>query len=63
MFAAIEVVVSPFLCRRLVDHQVISPADVERLHADVLRRFGAPGFAEEAGRPPRWSLDVRPASY
>lgn len=51
--AAIEALVSPFLYRRLVDHQVIGSADVERLYADVLRRFGAPAFAEEAGRLPR----------
>lgn len=38
---AIEALVSPFLYRRLVEQQPIKPDEVRRLHADVLRRFGA----------------------
>ena len=40
--AALDAVVAPFLYRRLVEQQVITPADVRRLHADLLRRFGRP---------------------
>lgn len=39
---AIEALVSPFLYRRVFEQQVIKPAEVDRLHADVLRRFGVP---------------------
>jgi AcrR family transcriptional regulator len=40
--AALDAVVAPFLYRRLVEQETISRADVRRLHADVLRRFGQP---------------------
>jgi AcrR family transcriptional regulator len=36
---ALDAVVAPFLYRRLVEQETISPTDVDRLHADVLRRF------------------------
>ncbi|MGY1616100.1 TetR/AcrR family transcriptional regulator [Geodermatophilus sp. SYSU D00691] len=39
---ALDAVVAPFLYRRLVEQQRIAPADVRRLHADLLRRFGQP---------------------
>lgn len=38
--AALDAVVAPFLYRRLVEQRTITPADVRRVHADVLGRFG-----------------------
>ena len=39
---ALDSVVAPFLYRRLVEQETITPDDVRRLHADVLARFGQP---------------------
>lgn len=47
---AIDALVAPFLYRRLVEQQPITPDDVRRRHADVLARFGLP--ADERDRRP-----------
>lgn len=37
---ALDAIVAPFLYRRVVEQETISRADVRRLHAQVLSRFG-----------------------